>query len=325
MKYIMIYLLLVALSIFLIYDDLQAVEGFPVLKGPYLGQKTPGITPEIFAPGILNNKKMGAFCSVFSADGNEFYFVYYKNEDESRGGIALMRRVNNIWTKPAMLHFNSTSIDGDMCLSVNGDMLIFRSYRPLPKVKEVKDYSYLWCVERTGQGWSRAKPLLCGGKPVRTGYPSISRDRTLYFSHRRNSRSGIYRSRLIKGKYSIPEYVTTLFNQNFIHGDLFVAPDGSYIVVSGKDRNGKMGYGQLDLYVIFLKSGMAWSDPINMGGSVNTLYGENCPQVSPEGKYFFFNRYNPNLKKGNIYWVSARVIEDLRPRKNQIKEVLNEF
>jgi hypothetical protein len=41
-------------------------ESFPVLQGPYLGQKPPGLTPEVFAPGILNNEKMGAFCSVFS-------------------------------------------------------------------------------------------------------------------------------------------------------------------------------------------------------------------------------------------------------------------
>jgi len=26
---------------------------FPVLKGPYLGQKPPGFKPELFAPGII--------------------------------------------------------------------------------------------------------------------------------------------------------------------------------------------------------------------------------------------------------------------------------
>jgi len=43
---------------------------FSHLEGPYLGQKPPGMIPEIFAPGILNNEEMGAFCSVFSLDGN---------------------------------------------------------------------------------------------------------------------------------------------------------------------------------------------------------------------------------------------------------------
>ena len=80
-------------------------DDFPVLKGPYLGQKTPGLTPEVFAPGILNTKKMGAFCSVFSPDGNEFYFVYYEKENDNSGGIAWMKRINGVWTKPEMVRF----------------------------------------------------------------------------------------------------------------------------------------------------------------------------------------------------------------------------
>ena len=31
-------------------------ENFPVLKGPYLGQKPPGLTPEIFAPEIISSE-----------------------------------------------------------------------------------------------------------------------------------------------------------------------------------------------------------------------------------------------------------------------------
>ena len=48
-----------------------------------------------------------------------------------------------------------------------------------------------------------------------------------------------------------------------------------------------------------------------MGKSINTKAGENCPQVSPDGKYFFFNRYDPGVKKGNMYWVDAKIIEYL--------------
>jgi hypothetical protein len=292
-------------------------DEFPVLKGPYLGQKLPGMTSEIFAPGILNTDKMGAFCSVFSPDGNEFYFIYYKQSKEDHGGMAWMRRVKNLWSNPEMLPFNSETHDGDMCMSTDGNQLIFRSWRVLPNGKIPKDHSYLWYVERVKQGWSTAKPLFCGGEPIRTGYPSISRNGTLYFAHRRNNLLGIYRSRLINNKYNTPEYIYTVFNQDFIHGDMFVAPDESYMIISSKDRDGKIGYGGLDLYIIFCKSEPdgTWSKAINMGDSINTQYGENCPQVSPNGKYFFFNRYNPDLKKGDIYWVDAKIIEGLKPEK----------
>ncbi|MCK4942707.1 MAG: PD40 domain-containing protein [Candidatus Aminicenantes bacterium] len=224
-----------------------------------------------------------------------------------------MRKINNIWTKPEKLHFNSTSSDNDMCMSADGNKLIFRSWRALPNGKKPKDHSYLWFVERAKEGWTEAKPVLCGGSPVRTGYPSISKNGALYFAHRKNNHLGIYRSRSINEGYNTPEYVYTVINQDFIHGDMFVAPDESYMIISGRDRDGKIGYGGLDLHIIFRQSYRTWTKAINMGSTINSRYGENCPQVSPDGKYFFFNRYNPDSKKGNMYWVSAKIIEKLKP------------
>jgi hypothetical protein len=52
----------------------QAVQAeSPVLKGPYLGQKPPGRTPEVFAPGIVST---GAheFAGSFTPDGKYLFF-----------------------------------------------------------------------------------------------------------------------------------------------------------------------------------------------------------------------------------------------------------
>ena len=73
-------------------------DDFPVLKGPYLGQTPPGMTPEIFAPGVLNNDKTGAFCTIFSPKGDEFYFTYFqKSEEEIPGGIAWSGLLESLW------------------------------------------------------------------------------------------------------------------------------------------------------------------------------------------------------------------------------------
>jgi len=47
------------LSIFVIFifgisKTQEKSDDFPVLKGPYLGQKPPGMTQEVFAPGIVS-------------------------------------------------------------------------------------------------------------------------------------------------------------------------------------------------------------------------------------------------------------------------------
>ena len=48
-------------------------EDFPVLKGNYLGQKPPGMEPEIFAPGIISTGLSEAVC-CFSPEGKEVYW-----------------------------------------------------------------------------------------------------------------------------------------------------------------------------------------------------------------------------------------------------------
>ena len=48
-------------------------EDFPVHKGPYLGQKPPGMTPEVFAPGIISTEHKEHSTLAFSPDGTEIF------------------------------------------------------------------------------------------------------------------------------------------------------------------------------------------------------------------------------------------------------------
>lgn len=293
--------------------DYSKQKDFPCLKGPYLGQKPPGMTPEVFAPGILNTKERGAFCFVFSPDGNEFYFVYYERENENSGGMARMKRIDDAWSEPEMLPFNSSTFDNDMCLSADGKRLVFRSWRALPDGEKPKDHSYLWYVERIDGGWSRAKPLYCANSPVRTGYPSMAENGNLYFAHKRDEIFGIYRSKPIDGDYGIPELVFTAVDSIKTEGDLFIAPDESYMIISCWNHPDNIGSSQGDLYITFQRNDGTWTEERNMGELINTRYGENCPQVTPDGKYFFFNRYDPDNKEGNTYWVDANLIQTFKP------------
>ena len=49
-------------------------DEFPRLTGPYLGQKPPGLIPEMFAPGIVSTDDL-EIEGVFSPSMDEFYFV----------------------------------------------------------------------------------------------------------------------------------------------------------------------------------------------------------------------------------------------------------
>jgi len=93
--------------------------------------------------------------------------------------------------------------------------------------------------------------------------------------------------------------------------------------------------GQSDLYISFRTEDGTWLPLKNMGRRVNSEGGENCQILSPCGKYLFYtSRRETNLlslspltyeaiKKawtepqngyGDIYWVDAKIIEELKPK-----------
>ncbi len=165
----------------------------------------------------------------------------------------------------------------------------------------------IWASERKGTEWSAPVNL---GAPVNSGenefYPSVTKDGTLYFqSWRSGSRGGtdIYRARLENGGYRKAENVGPPVSSDLREGDALVSPDESFIVLS---VNRPDGFGQGDLYASFRDGDGAWTEPRNLGGAINTKANENCPILSPDGKFLFYT------SGGDIYWVSAEVIEKAR-------------
>jgi hypothetical protein len=69
----------------------------------------------------------------------------------------------------------------------------------------------------------------------------------------------------------------------------------------------------------------SWTRPRNLGARVNSPWKDEYPYVSADGKYLFFNSNRPSLLygspipdgPGNIYWVDASVVEELRPTGNE--------
>lgn len=304
--------LILGIAVLAVQPGVEAQEAFPILTGDYLGQDPPGRTPEVFAPGLLRTETKGAFGTVFSPDLLELYFVSYKRHSDGPSALVRMARESGRWSMPEPLPFSGKEQDNDLCLSTDGRKMIFRSWRPLADGTSPNDHSWLWASDLIGGEWSEARPLLVGGECVRTGYPSITREGTLYFSHQRDGRAGVFRARLSDGEYDAPEFVTSLFDPPFIHGDLFISPDETYLIVSGRDPEEETGHRRLDLFVLFRRPDGSWSAPIDLGEEINTSAGENCPQVTPDGRFFFFHRYDPDTDIGNIYWVDAGFISSLR-------------
>jgi len=307
---------------------------FPKLSGPYLGQKPPGMTPEIFAPGIVSRgyDERGV---VFSPRQDELFF-----EMRALGFTTVllhMKQENGTWIRPETAFFSGTPEfrDDNPFFATDGQKLFFSSNRPLSAQEGIRKDSNIWILPKTSSGWGQPLPA---GRPLNSDfdddYPTLSRSNTLVFFSNRDGNYDIYMSSASEKGFSEPQRLESPVNTKDFEGHPFIAADESYLIFTS-DRPGEMG--EADLYISFKGPDGTWLEPVNMGDKINSRFHEAAPYVSPDGKYLFFCSFRtnptpgeirrlsygditgmldgPGNGHGDIYWVSAKVIEELRPKK----------
>lgn len=284
---------------------------FPRLNGPYLGQKPPGLTAEVFSPEIISTIEGREMCAAFTNDGKEFYFNAIYNGTFS---IFLTKEIDGKWTKPLPLHFSSAFTDRDLTISPDGNKIFFGSNRPRTKGERNLESLDIYFIQREESGeWSNPVNI---GPPVNSefgeNYPSMAANGNLYYFSCRNEGWGgcdLYMAPYGYKKYQKPILLNENINSKMHDWDAYIAPDESYIVFSSKDRSDTLG--AQDLYISFKRENNNWTKAKNFGVPVNSAFDEICPSVTLDGKYLFFT--SRRRGKTDIYWVSTKIIEELKP------------
>ena len=114
---------------------------------------------------------------------------------------------------------------------------------------------------------------------------------------------------MLDGKYTVPEYLSEAINNLPAVAHPYISPDESYIIVDAQIK----GRAKPRLFISFNKNG-SWSKPIDLGSEINLTDTEFAASVSPDGEYLFFHRTTNG--NGDIYWVSAKIIEELKKSGN---------
>ncbi len=308
-------------------------ENSPVMSGDYFGQKPPGKTPEIFAPGIISHGFHEHNLTI-SPDGNEMLFSC-SSSDHKHYAIILVKRKNNIWQTPEIAPFSGEYSDIAPRFSPDGDKIFFSSRRPHEGESDKRKDFDIWYVEKQGDTWSEPVNL---GAPVNTEYneysPSFSANGNIYFHYwkKKGSESDIFFSVYKNGNYLKPERLEYGISTEHYEGGPFIAPDESFLLFQAIRPDSYKN--NTNIYVSFKNPDKTWSSPINLGETVNSSGYPISPMISPDAKYLFFSTNTirepfsyPGMSYGElislykshkngygtIFWADAKIIEDLRP------------
>lgn len=289
-----------------ILSKIQA-QDFSKLKGPYLGQRPPGKTPEIFAPGMITTD-MSEGCSGW---GNEMEYFIFQRWIDGNPKLYIMNQIEGKWTQPEPLPFGEEYRVGDFTIAPDGKTLIFASKIFLDEIGPEGDGGNIWIVEKTTTGWTIPKPV---SGPINTkyhdSYPCLASNRNLYFFSRKPGgfgKSDLYMAEYMNGEYQIPVNLGSPLNTAAHEWDTYIAPDESYMIYCSMMEG---GLGSDDLYITFKRSDGKWGKPVHMGNKINTEKSENRPYVTPDGKYLFY----ASTITGNrdIYWIDTEVFKEFK-------------
>ncbi|MBO3697254.1 serine hydrolase [Roseivirga sp. E12] len=258
----------------------DAPDEFPPLEDRYLGQKPPGETPELFAPGIVSTQDQLETEVLFLPDMTALSF----NRGDGENGdptLIMMEYKDHDWArKPIAL----------------SDMDNYReqfspSFTALNGLEPFKDI------------------------PIRGGALSAKGTYYFYVLDLSDGTGYMSYSRLINGQYEPPQKMSSAINRGKYIAHPFIAPDESYLMWDAE----KEGEDRPDVYISFRKQDGSWGEAINMGDKINTPVFEQRPKVTPDGKYITFWRGYFETREdgkryllGNPYWVDAKIIETLK-------------
>ncbi len=148
------------------------------------------MTAEVFAPGVISTGAIEASLT-FSYDHR---FMVFRRGFRQDTEIFLSENKAGTWTKPVRAPFFVKEYGfGDFTFSPNEPVLYFTSRRPLESGQPSTESSNLWRVEYDNGQWRSPSPIAnVLITPLHESYPSVAKDKTLYFFRRFDDENGNY-------------------------------------------------------------------------------------------------------------------------------------
>lgn len=243
--------------------------------------------------------------------------------------LAQVKKVNNRWAEPEIMPFSGKYSDLEPFVSTNDLRLYFASNRPLTdSIGQSKDFD-IWYVERENTEAPWGSPINIG-EPINTEhdefYPSLADNNNLYFTSGRPGTKGkddILFSIWNNNEYSMPISVSDSINTESDEFNAFIAPDESYLIFGGYNRED--GHGRGDLYISFRDEALGWSAAVNLGEDINSKDTEYCPFVDSQSNTLYFTGRRNSIKALNNFQTMDEVLEEVNKSENGMSRIYKVF
>lgn len=282
----------------------QGAQQFPALKGLYLGETPPGMTPKLFGKGIVSTSRGVHSTVTFSPTLDEAVW-------NDRDTICVMKMENGVWRAPRKIPFFRPNYGLDAPFySFDGKRIYFLAGQLSPE--GMSGDQDIWYISRTSDGWS--EPILfdsvVNSVPIHWQI-SMTNKGDVYTSNR-----AIFCSRFDNGRHMTPEMLPAIINNvpdsTQMAGTIgpLISPQGDYLIFNRFNPRPSFA---VDFLISFRKPDGNWTQPQDLGAK---LGGSGmAARLSPDGKYLFFMSDRPgSARERSIYWVDAKIIDELKHR-----------
>lgn len=192
---------------------------------------------------------------------------------------------------------NSDYVEHSPIISPDGKRLYFsRQFHP-DNVGGENDAEDIWVSEldeETGQ-WLPARNI---GPPLNTKGPNfissinkVGDKEVLILGNRYGKKGRMYTGVSMSTKegdtFSDPVSIEIENEYNYSpNADFFLAPGGEAMIMSAERDD---TYGGRDLYVTFKKNDGTWTEPMNLGGDINSAGEDESPFMAEDGRTLYFS------------------------------------
>lgn len=191
---------------------------------------------------------------------------------------------------------NSEFSEHSPVISANDSVLLYTARRPECLGAKPESHFYdedIYIAHKVDGEWSMGSNI---GKPVNApGHDatiSLTADGQTLYIYRHKKAGGLYVTNFDQEeqKWHEPHSVEKPLNSKFYEASICISADSTRQFFTS-DRPG--GFGGRDIYMVEREGKNKWSEPVNLGSSINTAFDEDAPYFHPDGKTLYYSSNGP--------------------------------